>query len=202
MKFILKIIDTTYTKRLVSGPSVFLLSLLFSACNNSNDQFSPGTNVSITPTSFTWTVTELLDNQGQCIFYPDDYQDNVMVVTVSDPNDRPIGEMKLELYLSPSNSTSNPILSNQHVFYLYDDLNGNGVVDHPEELVSGSGDPILYETETEKYHGTKAIIVRTNTSCGGYRATLHAYAGNGYGAMEINTQTEEDGEDEQVTEQE
>ncbi|MEW7985750.1 MAG: hypothetical protein AB2794_04175 [Candidatus Thiodiazotropha endolucinida] len=144
----------------------------------------------------------MLDNQGQCIFYPDDYQDNVMVVTVSDPNDRPIGEMKLELYLSPSNSTSNPILSNQHVFYLYDDLNGNGVVDHPEELVSGSGDLILYETETEKYHGTKAVIVRTNTSCGGYRATLHAYAGDGYGAMEINTQTEEDGEDEQVTEQE
>jgi hypothetical protein len=115
-----------------------------------------------------------------------------MVITVSDSSGRPIGDMKLELYLSPSNSTSNPVLNNQHVFYLYDDFNNNGVVDHPDELVSGSGDPILYETRTEKYHGTKTVIVRTNTSCGGYRATLHAYAGDGYGAMVINTETLED----------
>jgi hypothetical protein len=165
---------------------------MFTACNNSNDQYSPNTNVTIAPTSFTWTVSEVLDSEGQCIYNDDYYQDNVMVVTVSDSSDRPVGEMKLELYLSPSNSTSNPAYNNQHVFFLYDDLNGNGVVDHPEELVSGSGDPILYETETEKYHGTKTVIVRTNTSCGGYRATLHAYAGDGYGAMEINTEADDD----------
>lgn len=178
-----------------------VLSYLFTACNNSNDQFSPGTDVSIAPSSFTWTVTEVTDSQGECIFFEGDYQDNVMVVTVNDSEGRPIGEMKLELYLSPSNSTSNPILNNQHVFYLYDDLNSNGVVDHPTELVSGSGAPILYETETEKYHGTKTVIVRTNTSCGGYRATLHAYAGDGYGTMKINTEADDDNQDE-LTQQE
>jgi hypothetical protein len=165
---------------------------MFTACNNRNDQFSPNTNVTISPSSYTWTVSEVLDSEGQCVYYNDDYQDNIMVITVSDSTERPIGEMKLELYLSPSNSTSNPAYNNQYVFYLYDDFNGNGVVDHPEELVSGSGDPILYETRTEKYHGTKTMIVRTNTSCGGYRATLHAYAGDGYGTMEINTQADED----------
>jgi hypothetical protein len=165
---------------------------MFTACNNSNDQFSPGTNVDIAPSAFTWTVSEVLNSEGQCIFYEDDYQDNVMVITVSDAENRPIGEMKLELYLSPSNSTTNPAYNNQYVFYLYDDFNSNGVVDHPEELVSGSGDPILYETETEKYHGTKTVIIRTNTSCGGYKATLHAYAGDGYAAMTINTESDDD----------
>lgn len=173
-----------------------LLSLLLVACNNSTEQFAPGTTVTIAPSSYTWTVTELLDTQGQCMFSPDDYQDNVLIITVNDSNGRPIGEMDLEVYLSPSNSTSSPQLDNWHIFYLYDDHNNNGVVDHPQELVSGTGDPILYETKTEKYHGTKTVIVRTNTSCGGYQATLHAYAGDGYGSMEINTDTEEPVDDE------
>jgi hypothetical protein len=192
MKSIFFSVFTIVTKRKSSAIPIVILSSLFTACNGGNDQFPPGTNVTIAPSAFTWTVTELLDNQNECIFSPEDYQDNIMVITVSDSSGRPIGDMKLELYLSPSNSTSNPVLNNQHVFYLYDDFNNNGVVDHPDELVSGSGDPILYETRTEKYHGTKTVIVRTNTSCGGYRATLHAYAGDGYGAMVINTETLED----------
>jgi hypothetical protein len=192
MKSIFFSVFTIVAKRYSCAVQIILLSSLFTACNSGNDQFPPGTNVTIAPSAFTWTVTELLDNQNECIFSPEDYQDNIMVITVSDSSGRPIGDMKLELYLSPSNSTSNPVLNNQHVFYLYDDFNNNGVVDHPDELVSGSGDPILYETRTEKYHGTKTVIVRTNTSCGGYRATLHAYAGDGYGAMVINTETLED----------
>ncbi len=177
--------------------SVFL-AMLLTACNNQSEQYPPGTQVTIAPSAFTWTVTEVLDDQEQCVFYPEEYQDTIMVITVKDSMDRPIGEMKLELYLSPSNSTSNPIMNNQHVFYLYDDFNSNGVVDHPGELVSGSGAPILYETKTEEYHGTKTVIVRTNTSCGGYRATLHAYAGDGYGSMEINTESDQDNEDVQL----
>ncbi|MEW8506907.1 MAG: hypothetical protein AB2598_09375 [Candidatus Thiodiazotropha sp.] len=191
--------SVVYPKQLFFLP---IYILLFAACNNSNEQLPPGTNVSIAPSKFTWTVTEVLDSQGNCVFYSDDYQDNIMVVTVSDQERRPIGEIKLQLYLSPSNSTSNPALNDQHVFYLYDDLNSNGVADHPAELVSGSGDPILYETETEKYHGTKTVIVRTNTSCGGYLATLHAYAGDGYGAMEINTESENDDQTAETEQQE
>jgi hypothetical protein len=172
------------------------VGLLSAACNNQNDQFPPGTNVSIAPSGYTWTVEELLDAQGVCIFSNDRYQDNVMVITVSDANGRPIGEMDLDIYLSPSNSTSPPRYDNQYSFYLYDDLNNNGVVDHPEELVSGTGEPILYATKTEKYHGTKTVIVRTNTSCAGYRAQLHVYAGDGYGSSEIKTESEADAEDE------
>ena len=191
MKSILNAFNVNKSQQLLRGLAFFMVGLLSTACNNKTDQYPVGTNVTIAPSAFTWTVSEILDNQEQCIFYQDQYQDTIMVITVSDSMSRPIGDMKLELYLSPSNSTSNPVMNNQHVFYLYDDLNGNGVVDHPDELVSGSGDPILYETHTEKYHGTKTVIVRTNTSCGGYRATLHAYAGDGYGAMEINTETEQ-----------
>ena len=173
---------------------IVLMGFLLSACNNSDDQLPSGTKVKVAPTSYTWTVTELLDNTNTCIFFPDSYQDNVVHITVTDSEDRPIGEVDISLYLSPSNNTSPPGFEDQHVFYLYDDFNGNGVVNHPEELVSGTGDPILYETDTEKYHGTKTMIVRTNTSCGGYRATLHVYAGDGYGTMEINTEAADDDE--------
>lgn len=179
-------------QRLIGAGLAGLLSLTLVACNNSNDQFPPGTQVTIAPSAYTWIVTERLDANGNCVFSADDYQDNVLFITVTDANGRPIGEMDLEIYLSPSNSTSPPQLDDWHIFYLYDDFNGNGVVDHPRELVSGTGDPILYGTKTEKYHGTKTVIVRTNTSCGGYRATLHAYAGDGYGSMEINTKIEEE----------
>lgn len=171
--------------------AILTIGLTIAACNNQNDQFAPGTNVSIAPSGYTWTVKEYLDDQGKCVFFTDDYQDTVMVITVLDAAGRPIGEMDLDIYLSPSGTTSPPQAEDWHLFYLYDDLNNNGVIDHPEELVSGSGEPILYATKTEKYHGTKTMIVRTNTSCGGYRATLHAYAGDGYGSMEIKTETEE-----------
>ncbi|MEL0585327.1 MAG: hypothetical protein AAES65_10680 [Candidatus Thiodiazotropha sp. (ex. Lucinoma kazani)] len=183
-------------KRLSSAVIICLLIFSLTACNNNNDQFAPGTSVTIAPSSYTWTVMELLDTQGACIFSQNDYQDNVVVITVNDPNGMPIGDMDFQVYLSPSNSTSPPQLDDWHIFYLYDDFNSNGVIDHPEELVSGVGDPILYDTKTEKYHGTKTLIIRTNTSCGGYRATLHTYAGDGYGSMEINTDTEEPDNDE------
>jgi hypothetical protein len=172
-----------------------VLIYMLTACNNSNDQFSPNTNVSLAPASYTWNVYEMQDALGECIYNSEDYQDNIVVITVSDSSDRPIGEMTLELYMSPSESTSNPALNLQHVFYLYDDFNGNGVIDHPEELVSAAAEPILYETETEKYHGTKTMIVRTNTSCGGFRGTLHAYAGDGHGSMEIHTEASNDDDD-------
>jgi hypothetical protein len=191
MKSVLINLYKKTTAPLVHGVMIITLGLILAACNNSDDQFSPGTNVTIAPTEFVWTVTEVLDNDGQCIYFEDFYQDNIMRITVADGGGRPIGDMKLELYLSPSSSTSNPAFGNQHIFYLYDDFNNNGVVDHPEELVSGAGEPILYETETDEYHGTKTVIVRTNTSCSGYKATLHAYAGDGYNAMEIRTELED-----------
>jgi hypothetical protein len=164
--------------------------LWLSGCNDGDDQLPPGTQVSISPNSYNWTVTEQLDAQGNCEFSSDRYQDMIASITVADSFGRPIGEADLSIYLSPSNSTSPPHFNDRYIFYLYDDFNGNGVVDHPQEMVSGTGDPILYETKTEKYHGTKTMIVRTNTSCGGYLGTLHAYAGDGSAAMEISTQAD------------
>ncbi|MEJ2611128.1 MAG: hypothetical protein P8179_13855 [Candidatus Thiodiazotropha sp.] len=178
------------TSRIVSFAAGALCCCL-SACNGGDDQLPPGTRVSISPSSYTWTVTENLDEQGNCEISQDRYQDMIAYITVTDSSGRPIGEADLQLYLSPSNSTSPPQWNNRYIFYLYDDFNGNGVVDHPQELVSGTGEPILYETNTEKYHGTKIMIVRTNTSCGGFLGTLHAYAGDGSATMEISTQAEQ-----------
>jgi hypothetical protein len=171
---------------------ILLISFALSACNSSDDQLPPDTQVIVSPSSYTWTVNEYLGTDGECIYFEDVYQDTVVQISVLDIQNRPIGEVDISLYLSPSNSTSPPEFDNEYVFYLYDDFNGNGVVDHPQELVSGTGDPILYEAETEKYHGTKTMIIRTNTSCGGYRATLSVFAGTASGTMEIITQAAED----------
>ena len=169
-----------------------LLSFAFVGCNNSNDQLGPETNVRIAPTEQTWFVSDLLDSNGNCVVSQDYYQDNVFVITVSNSDGSPIGEADLAIYLSPSNSTSPPQYNNSHIFYLYDDTNKNGVVDHPQELVSGTGAPILYETKTEKYHGTKSVIVRTNTSCSGYLASLDAFAGDGFDSVSIATEPLDD----------
>jgi hypothetical protein len=166
---------------------VATIGFLMTACNNGNDQLGPGVQVYVDPSSYTWNVNELTDADGNCVYSADRYQDTVAQIVVTDNQDRPIGEAKLSVYLSPSNSTSPPDWNDEYVFYLYDDFNGNGVIDHPQEMVSGTGDPILYETETEKYSGTKTLFVRTNTSCGGYAATLHVYSGDGYGSLMINT---------------
>ena len=177
--------------RLINISLVVLLSSAFFGCNNT-DQLGPDTTVTIAPTEQTWFVSDLLDSNGNCVVSQDYYQDNVFVITVRDSNGSPIGEADLAIYLSPSNSTSPPQHNNEYIFYLYDDLNSNGVVDHPQELVSGTGQPILYETKTERYHGTKHIIVRTNTSCSGYLASLEAFAGDGFYSVNISTEAIDD----------
>jgi hypothetical protein len=169
-----------------------LLGLMFVGCNNENDQLGPGVSVTIAPSSKEWVVRDLIDENGNCVVSQDQYQDNTFLITVKDSEGRPIGEANLDIYLSPSNSTSPPQYNNEYVFYLYDDFNSNGVVDHPEELVSKTGDPILYETQTEKYHGTKSVIVRTNTSCGGFLASLEVFAGDAYNTASISTISESD----------
>lgn len=174
--------------------TIFVITVAISACNSSNDQIPPNSQITVSPSSYTWTVTEYLDDIGQCIYFTDVYQDTVVQISVLDSNERPIGEVDISMYLSPSNSTSPVEFDNEYVFYLYDDFNGNGVVDHPQELVSSTGDSILYDTQTEKYHGTKSMIIRTNTSCGGYRATLNVYAGTAYGSMEISTEASDENE--------
>ncbi|MES9970359.1 MAG: hypothetical protein ABW092_10020 [Candidatus Thiodiazotropha sp.] len=173
---------------------IILFGLVFAGCNN-NDQLGPQTSVRISPTEQVWIVTDLLDANGNCVVSQDFYQDNVFVITVADSNGAPIGEAELSIYLSPSNSTSPPQYNNEYIFYLYDDLNNNGVVDHPQELVSGTGQPILYVTETERYHGTKSVIVRTNTSCSGYLASLEAFAGDGHASVSISTESPDDSSD-------
>jgi hypothetical protein len=176
-------------KQLLHHTLIMLLGFSFIGCNNSTDQLGPGTNVRIAPTEQTWIVSDLLDTNGNCVVSQDYYQDNVFMITVSNSNGMPIGEADLDIYLSPSNSTSPPQYNNEYIFYLYDDTNNNGVVDHPQELVSATGAPILYETKTEKYHGTKTIIVRTNTSCSGYLASLEAFAGDGHASATISTES-------------
>jgi len=67
---------------------------------------------------------------------------------------------------------------------LYDDLNGNGKVDHPAELVSSDTDGGFF-TETGEFTGSKTVFVRVYLSCT-YKATLSASAGYLSASMPID----------------
>ena len=47
---------------------------------------------------------------------------------------------------------------------LYDDKNGNGVVDDPEELVSDFGQ-LQFTTKTKEFSGEKLMFVRMDLAC-------------------------------------
>jgi len=69
------------------------------------------------------------------------------------------------------------------VLKLYDDKNGNGAVDDPEELVSDFADP-LFSTKTAEFSGEKLMFIRMDLACA-FTGTLFVQAGPSLGMMEL-----------------
>ena len=67
---------------------------------------------------------------------------------------------------------------------LYADNNGNGLVDAPDELVSGVEDGI-FRAKTGRETGSIRLLLRINLSCA-FRARVYAFSGPVSGVMEIN----------------
>lgn len=143
--------------------------MLITACGGA-DQLPSNATVKISPTVRTWDIQPVLDEEtGQCVFFPDHYQDNVFVVSVQDSAGRAIGETDILVSLSHTENTA----SFYPMVELYDDKDGDYVPD-PDELVSGEGDA-LFTTTTVEYTGEKILIVRSNVSCP-YGAILQVVA--------------------------
>ena len=156
-----------------------LLSSLFTACGT-DQQLQPGSSVVIDPAVRDIEIVELLDANGLCIFSEDNFLDSPVAIRVLDSTGGPVGNADLTVYTDWSGNT---FPNGFEALKLYEDRNGNGVVDDPAELVSGASDAI-FRTETDEFNGDKLLLLRINLSCG-YRGQVYAISDGITGGMDI-----------------
>lgn len=159
------------------GIRIWALALLvagIAACTNSI--VPADAKVTLTPSTYAIDIVETVNSSGQCEYTEANYLDIPLTITLSTENGSPIGEEWVSVYTDFSNNTYSgfPVLS------LYEDLNGNGVVDGESELLSGQDDDIA-RVRTGKFTGTKLLLLRINLSCA-FRGEVRALAGPAYGA--------------------
>jgi hypothetical protein len=149
------------------------LVLLLAACGAETTQLPPKAQISVSPSGADWEIVPNIQTTADgiefCAIVDDHYLDEFFTIKVTDSQERAIGDVELVISLSLSGNN----FSGYPVVELYDDKNGDYIPD-PDELVSGSDDP-LYRTTTDYYSGTTNLIVRMNLSCT-YRAQLKVFA--------------------------
>lgn len=141
--------------------------LVISGC--SNDTLPIGAMLTVTPEQHNTEIVEQKDAAGRCVYYPGNTMDIPVILQLNTVNGSPIGGATLKVYLGFGANTYHglPVLA------LYDDLNGNGVVDEESELVSGLEDDIA-QVMTGKWTGARSLLLRINLSCS-FRGELFAY---------------------------
>ncbi|MDB4222400.1 hypothetical protein N9850_01410 [Granulosicoccus sp.] len=158
---------------------VFFIGLLASCTENT---VPANAVLDITPRSHSVQIIEWLDDNGGCVYAPENFMDIPLVLQFTTVNGSPIGESSILVYADFSENTypGYPVLG------LYDDLNSNGVIDSDTELVSGFDDNIA-EVRTGKYNGAKTLLLRVNLSCS-FRGEIRAIAGgiSGAAVIEVN----------------
>lgn len=138
------------------------------ACNDGSDNPLPaGATINISPTSKSFDIVEDRDEEGNCIFDVNNTIDQYVTIAVRSQQGSPIGQADLAISLDFGANS----FSGLPVMELYDDMNGNGVADGPEERVSDANDP-LFRAHTEEYTGERVVILRLNLSCA-YRGSLN-----------------------------
>jgi len=163
--------------------SFVLVTILLTGCNSAQ-QLPTNSRVVVEPGNREIVITELRDDNDNCIWFEGNYLDTPVSIRVVNGDDSPIGESDLAIYVDWSGNTFPGV----QALKLYDDTNGNGVVDDPEELVSGNGDAI-FTTKTSKYNGDKTVLLRMNLSCE-FEGNLYALSGGKVGSMAVNIQAD------------
>lgn len=179
----------TKAGRHAAGPLALAATLLAcAACDDGSDNPLPvGATVTVSPQTKTFEIDEeIQDENGNCLFNPGFYVDQSIVITVTDGQGSPIGKADLNISLDLGANT----FSGLPVMELYDDMNGNGLADRPEERVSDFNDPI-FRTKTREFTGERIVILRLNVSCA-YRGSLNVISDGfmGVGDYEIVAQSE------------
>lgn len=180
------------TARHGAGPLALAATLLVcAACDDGSDNPLPvGATVNVSPPSKTFDIEENLDEDGNCFIIPGFYVDQSIVITVTDGQGSPIGKADLNISLDLGANT----FSGFSAMELYDDLNGNGLADGPEERVSDASDPI-FRTKTRQFTGERVVILRLNLSCE-YRGALMVISDGfiGSGEYEIRPKSSTSGD--------
>lgn len=148
--------------------------LTVSGC--SSEQLPSGASLSISPDARTIDIVERRAIDDPCVIDDDDHVDLPLVIALRDPQGAPIGDAVISVYVDFAANT----YSGYPVLALYDDLNGNGVVDDDGERVSDSDDSIA-RVRTGDYSGDRALLLRVNLSCA-YRGQVFAFV-DGVSAM-------------------
>jgi hypothetical protein len=156
---------------------LLLITTGLAGCNTGEDQIPPDTTVEIFPAYRTWEIPD--DGLDTCTIYPSNYVDNLFTIRVLDGGGRPLGNVELMISLALAENT----LGLNSFVELYDDKDGDFIPD-PDELVSGEDDPLFF-SRTDKYNGSKTVIVRSNLSCE-YGALLSVVAKGAANEVEID----------------
>lgn len=170
MKRIMKFSDVlTRTKLFVKTLGMGVIVFLLSACTN--DVVPVDATLELTPANHSIEVTERINAVGQCLSDANSYLDIPILMQLSTSNGSPIGDAMVSVYADFSDNT----YSGNGVLSIYDDVNGNGVIDADSELVSGELDDIA-QVRTASYTGSRMLLLRVNLSCG-FRGEIRAFAG-------------------------
>lgn len=154
-----------------------VLSALLSACTS--DVVPINSTLTLTPETHTTIIVERQNDEGRCLYFPDNYVDIPILMQLSTGDGSPIGDATLSVYADFAANT----YSENAVLSLYDDYNGNGVVDADTELVSGHTDDIA-RIKTDTWTGSRYLLLRVNLSCA-FRGEIFAFTGGVSGRATI-----------------
>lgn len=169
--------EAVKTKKWIS----LLLSVGVLASCQSSDQLPAGASLQINPTSRSYTITVPEDFEVSCYTGPGMlYEDVPLLISLANDSGVPLGGVEVNVYSDYAGNT----FSGADVLQLFEDLNGNGVIDGDSELVSGIEDGV-YETKTSRSNGTAFLMLRMNLTCP-YKGTIFAFAGQYSASMDAN----------------
>lgn len=155
------------------GGTIGASAILAIAC--SSEQLPVDAALSMTPEERRVEIVEYRDADGRCTFDPNRFVDLPVLMRLRAGNGSPIGGAAVRVYVDFAANT----FSGYPALALYEDRNGNGVVDADAELASDADDAIA--TVRTDDDGAHALLLRVNISCP-YRGEVFAYVG-GVGAQ-------------------
>lgn len=158
-------------------------TLIIGGCGN--DIVPVNASLTITPGTHTTRITERQNEAGQCLFDAGHYVDIPILLQLNTVDGSPIGDAELNVYVDFAENTYSGLTTLE----LYDDLNGNGVVDSQTEYISGFDDDIA-RVRTEEWSGSRMLLLRINLSCA-FRGEIFAYTNGISGRADIEVVADE-----------
>lgn len=153
-----------------SRAALFVASAAMPLFGCDSGQLPNDARLSITPEEKTIQIVEYRDAQGRCISQDGYFVDQPVMLRLTDGAGSPIGDAEVSLYVD---FTENAFSGNSPIA-LFEDRNGNGILDADAELVSAAGDAIA-RVRTDDDSGARMMLLRIDLSCT-FRGELVAFS--------------------------